>query len=76
MACRSSKTQRQNNGDLFNEDTNVRRKLLTGIQISKDTDGIEGNVQIAFGKTKRKRCEKVADAPPPVDEKPEPKEEE
>ena len=29
------------------------------------TDGLEGNFQVAFGKTKRKRYEKVANVPPP-----------
>ena len=33
--------------------------------MSKDANGLEGNFQIAFGKTKRKRYEKVAEAPPP-----------
>ena len=54
MGCRSSK---QHNGDIFNEENifnKIRRKLLTGIQMSKDTNGIEGNFQIAFGKTENK----------------------
>ena len=72
MGCRSSK---QHNGDLFYEDTDVRKKLLTGIQMSKDANGIEGNLQIAFEETKKKRYEKVASAPP-VKEQPKPEEEE
>ena len=74
MGCRSSK---QHNGDIFNEENifnEIRRKLLTGIQLSKDTNGIEGNFQIAFGKTNKIRYEKVTSAPP-VEEQPGPEEE-
>lgn len=57
MGCTSSKKQHKEG--LFNEDSDVHRKLLTGIQMSKGAEGIEGNFQLAFGKTKRKRYEKV-----------------
>ena len=56
MGCGLSKKQYKEG--LFNEDSDVRRKLLTGIQMSKSPEGIEGNFQLAFGKTKRKRYEK------------------
>ena len=78
MGCTSSKKQKQTQigGDLYNEDSDVRRKLLTGIQMSKGPEGIEGNFQFAFGKTKRKKYEKVASAPPPIEEQPKPEIEE
>ena len=62
MGCKSSKTQKQiirDNGDIFNKDGDVRKKLLTGFQMSKDTDGIEANFQIAFWKRTRKKYEKL-----------------
>ena len=58
MGCKPSKLQIQHNGDLFNEDTDIRKRFLTGLHMSKGDDGIEGNFQIAFGKTKRKRYKK------------------
>lgn len=72
MGCTSSKKQRQTEigGDLFNEDSDVRRKLLTGFHMSKGPEGIEANFQFALGKTKRKKYEKVASAPPPIEEQP------
>ena len=68
MGCTPSKLQIQHNGDQFNEDTDVRKRFLTSLQVSKGTDGLEGNFQIAFGKTKRKRYEKVAKVPPKTTE--------
>ena len=59
MGCVSSK--KQHIEGLFNEDSDIRRKFLTGIQMSKGPEGIEGNFQFAFGKTKRKRYERVSD---------------
>ena len=55
MGCKPSKLQIQRNGDLFKEDTEVRKRFLTGLQASKGADGLEGNFQIVFAKTKRKR---------------------
>ena len=55
-----SKPQIQHNGDLFNGDTDVRKKFLTGLQASKSAQGIEGNFQIAFTASGRKKYEKVA----------------
>ena len=45
MGCALSKKQKQieSNGDLYNKDSDDRRKLLTGFQMSKDVDGIEAN---------------------------------
>lgn len=61
MGCASSKKQKQIEigGDLYNKDSDDRRKLLTGFQMSKDADGIEANFQIAFWKRSRKKYEKV-----------------
>ena len=73
MGCTSSKKQKQTQigEDLFNKDADVRKKLLTGFQMSKDVDGIEANFQIAFWKKTRKKYEKVASAPPPpIEEQP------
>ena len=68
MGCKPSKLQIQHNGDLFNEDIDIRKRFLTGLHVSKGTDSLEGNFQIAFGKTKRKRCEKVANVSPETPE--------
>ena len=45
MGCALSKKKKQieSNGDLYNKDSDDRRKLLTGFQMSKDVDGIEAN---------------------------------
>ena len=56
MGCGLS--NKQHKEGLFNENRDVRRKLSTGIQMSKCPEGTEGNFQLAFGKTKRKRYEK------------------
>ena len=60
MGCKPSKLQIQQNGDLFNEDTDARRNFMTGIQASKGRNGLEGNLQIAFGTSRLKRYERVA----------------
>ena len=44
--------------------------------MSKGPGGIEGNFQFALGKTKRKKYEKVANAPPPIEKQPKPEIEE
>ena len=66
MGCTLSEKQKQVRigEDLFNKDGDVRKKLLTSFQMSKDTDGIKANFQIAFWKRMRKKYEKVASAPP------------
>ena len=58
MGCKDSRTEVQN-GELFNEDINVRKRFLTGLQASKGAEGIEGNFQIAFATTKKKRYERM-----------------
>ena len=65
MGCASSKKQKQLEigGNLYNKDGDVRKKLLTGFQMSKDADGIEANFQIAFWKRTRKKYEKAAGIP-------------
>ena len=64
MGCKPSGPQIQSNGDLFNEDVDIRRRCLTGIHISKGAEGIEGNVQMALGTTRKKKYERVATIPP------------
>ena len=59
MGCKPSNPQIQSNGDLFNEDVDIRRRFLTGIHISKGAEGIEGNIQIALGTTRKKKYERV-----------------
>lgn len=58
MGCTSSKKHKD--GDYYNKDVDAKRKLLTGFQMSKDTDGIEANFQIAFWKKTHKKYEKAA----------------
>lgn len=66
MGCISSK--KQDGGDILNKDVDVRKKLLTGVQMSKDAEGIEANFQLAFWKRERKKYDKVANAPPPEEQ--------
>ena len=65
MGCASSKKQKQLEigGNLYNKDGDVRKKLLTGFQMSNDADGIKANFQIAFWKRTRKKYEKAASIP-------------
>ena len=57
--CKST----ENNGrELYNEDVNVRHRFLFGVHVSRDPEGIEGNVQLACGAIKKKKYERV----PPV----------
>ena len=65
MGCASSKKQKQLEigRNLYNKDGDVRKKLLTSFQMSKDADGIEANFQIAFWKRTRKKYEKAASIP-------------
>ena len=72
MGCASSKKQKQIefDGHFYNKDSGDRRKLLTGFQMSKDVDGLEANFHIAFSKRKRKKYEKVASAPLPIEKQP------
>ena len=34
---------------------NIKRRFLTGVHISKGAEGIEGNIQIALGTTRKKK---------------------
>ena len=38
---------------------NTRHRFLFGVHISKDPEGIEGNVQIALGTIRKKKYERV-----------------
>ena len=48
-----------NERELFNEDVNTRHRFLFGVHISKDPEGIEGNVQLACGTIRKKKYERV-----------------
>ena len=48
------------NNELYNEDTNVRHRFLFGVHVSKDLEGIEGNIQLACGTIRKKKYERVA----------------
>ena len=65
MGCASSKKQKQleNGGCLYNKDVDVKKKLLTGVQMSKDVDSMEANFQIAFWRKSRKKYEKADKIP-------------
>ena len=65
MGCATSKKRKQLEigGNLYNKDGDVRKKLLTGFQMSKDVDGTEANFQITFWKRTRKKYEKAASVP-------------
>ena len=64
MGCKPSKIQIQHNGDLFNEDTDIRKKFITGLQIGKDKSGsVEGGFQITFASSRLKKYERVAHIP-------------
>ena len=56
MGCKSSTEQRE----IYNEDINIKHRFLAGIHISKDPEGIEGNIQIALGTIRKKKYERVA----------------
>ena len=58
MGCKPSKPKIQTNGDLYNEDIDIRR-FLTGVHMTKGAEGIEGNFQIALGTTRKKKYERV-----------------
>ena len=65
MGCASSKKQKQleNGGCIYNKDVDVKKKLLTGVQMSKDADGMEANFQIAFWRKSRKKYGKADTIP-------------
>ena len=54
--CKSSSN---NENERYNEDVNVRHRFLFGVHVSKDPEGIEGNVQLACGVIKKKKYERV-----------------
>ena len=59
MGCKPSKLQIQHNGDLFNEDINVKRKFITGLHLAREREGAEANFQLAFSKSKLKNMKKL-----------------
>ena len=63
MGCKPSNVRNENQRELFNEDVDIKHRFLTGIHISKGAEGLEGNVQIAFGTTRKKKYERVAEGP-------------
>ena len=58
MGCASSTKQKQM------ENGGCKKKLLTGVQMSKDVDGMEANFQIAFWRKSRKKYERADDKIP------------
>ena len=73
MGCKNS-TERK----LINEDVDIKHKFMAGIHISKGSEGLEGNVLIALGTTRKKKYEMVSNEQtvgedvqaPPVEEEP------
>ena len=55
MGCKNGSERK-----LFNEDVDIKRKFLVGIHFSRGLEGLEGNVQIALGTTRRKKYEMVS----------------
>ena len=55
MGCKSSTVEKE----LVNKDVNVRHRFLFGVHVSKDPDGVEGNVQLACGTIRKEKYEKV-----------------
>ena len=62
MGCLQS-TERK----LYNEDVDIKRKFMVGIHFLKGGDGMEGNIQIGLGTTRKKRYEEVTKAEEPVE---------
>ena len=58
MGCKSSTVENSEN-ELYNKDVNVRHRFLFGVHVSKDPDGVEGNVQIACGTICKEKYERV-----------------
>ena len=56
--CKSS-TVENNERELYNEDTNVRHRFLFGVYVSRDSEGIEGNIQLACGTLRKKKFERA-----------------
>ena len=54
------KNSTNNENELYNEDVNIRHRFLFGVHVSKDPEGIEGNVQLALGTIRKKKYERVA----------------
>ena len=57
MGCKNS--TENNERELYNEDVNTRHRFLFGVHVSKDPEGIEGNVQLACGTLRKKKYERV-----------------
>ena len=60
MGCKPSTENGEK--ELVNKDVNVRHRFLFGVHVSKDPEGIEGNVQLACGTTRKEKYEKVPSA--------------
>ena len=39
---------------------NIKHRFLFGVHVSKDPEGIEGNIQLACGTIRKKKYERVA----------------
>ena len=62
MGCKGS-TVENNQRELHNEDIDIKHRFLAGVHISKGSEGIEGNVQIALGTIRKKKYERVNGVP-------------
>ena len=58
MGCKNSVENNQR--ELYNKDIDVRHRFLTGLQISKGVNGIEGNIQLVLGTIRKEKYERVA----------------
>ena len=55
MGCASSSKK---DGDYYNKDIDEKRKLLTGFHMSRGTEGIETNFQVAIWRKSKKHYKK------------------
>lgn len=54
MGCMPSKGK-----EYYNKDVDTKRKLLTGIHLSREAGGIEANLQVAFSNQSKRRYGKA-----------------
>ena len=59
MGCKPSKLEVQQDGNVYNEETDTKRVFLSGVQFGKKNDGLEGGIQISLRSVCSKRYEIV-----------------
>ena len=59
MGCATSK-RKEEDGIECNKDVCERRKILTGLHMSKNADGIETNFQVAIERKAKKTYDEVS----------------